>query len=84
MHKLLPSVAGCLFGTAINLAVQCVSLAALALDVHPRTTETTPVQIVRFWVAQLSKLTPVFPAAAAQNWPGIATLAGIMLEHRYA
>jgi hypothetical protein len=41
-------------------------------------------QIVRFWVAQLSKVSPVFPAAAAQHWPGIAALAGLMLEHRFS
>jgi hypothetical protein len=40
------------------------------------------VQIVRFWVAQLSKVSPVFPAAAAHHWKGIAALAGLMLEHR--
>lgn len=40
------------------------------------------VQIVRFWVAQLSKVSPMFLAAAVHHWKGIAALAGLMLEHR--
>ena len=53
---------------------------------HPITAKSWPVhivlQIVRFWVAQLSKVSPVFPAAAAHHWHGIAALVGLMLEHR--